>query len=147
MIRTAAALTAAVAILASASVGAAHVARAGAEARAEAEIAVRHQVLAQELDHWRGAEGEGFAAAGTATEARRTLELLRELYAQEQRLWDYYHTLEAQHDTRSELARERLELERRVARHEHRLEALDASLERLRPVEDQAPIDFTDATN
>lgn len=148
MIRTAIALFAGLTILAAASLGAAHVARAGAQAQAAATLELREQRLQAELADWNRVAPSGIADAATGAEARRTLALLQEVYAQEQRLWAYYETLDAQRATRSQLASERLELERRVARHERELAQLDANLERLRPVDDATPgIDFTDATD
>ncbi len=128
---------------AAATLGASHVARAGAMAEAEAVLAHRSHRVRSGLEHWQTAADRGFAAAGTREEAIRTLEMLQELYAQEQRLWSYLDALEAQHATRSQLAQERGELEARVARHQRQLQELDASLEHLRPPVAEDPIRFT----
>lgn len=111
---------------------------------ASAALQQRAASIEAELRRWRQTDDDGPAAAATRTEALRTLRLLGELYAQEERLWTYYQALGASHRTRSELGAERAELERRIATHQRQLDDLDAALDRLRPPEDPGGISFTD---
>ncbi|MDA3959147.1 MAG: hypothetical protein PF961_00020 [Planctomycetota bacterium] len=113
------------------------------EHHASAELVARAASIDTEQRRWQTTP-DGFAATATRDEALRTLGMLRELYAQEERLWTYYQALGQSHQTRSQLTDERAELERRVARHEAHLRELDASLQRLRPPEVPTGITFTD---
>lgn len=128
---------AALVLIGAATIGVNHVLETKATVTARAVLAERMDSLAEKRQHWRQADRSSIAAEGTREEALRTLDMLQQLYAQEERLWQYLEALDAQQATRSQLVEERAELERRVAEHRRQLEQLDASLDGLRPPEDE----------
>lgn len=101
----------------------------------------RRAQLAQALERWQHAAGP--AQQAMAEEARRTIELLEQVYAQEDRLWTYYSALDESVQQRSALANEKARLVENISRHELRLHSLEQDLDRLRPHDAQEPISFT----
>ena len=68
--------------------------------------------LTHELDDWRQVDPGSLADLDSAREARRTLDMLRQLYEQEERLWSYYAALEQSAKTRRHLIEEQQRRER-----------------------------------
>src|SRR4051812_41324274 len=97
--------------------------------------------LERELAGWNG--GASIATREARGECERTLSLLRDVYAQERRLWAYYDAGARSAWTRAKLAAERAELERAAARHAAELERVEREAALLRPDERSAPIEFT----
>jgi len=131
-------------LIAATACGARSVLHARAEAEQQALLDARYQMLAEERARWDAGEIDGPAAAGTRGEAVRTLEVLQQLYAQEQRLWTYYDAVARSHATRSELAAEEAALARRVAEHRRHLERLESTMDHLRPPSEEPGLSFTD---
>ncbi len=126
-------------ILAGTALGVSQVMSQQAHIEVKKIINYRSSQIESERNNWKKLDDQGIAAQGNRDEALRTLDMLQDLYAQEKRLWQYYHALDAQLKTRSRLAEERAELEQRITTHESRLRELDASIEHLRPPEDAPP--------
>ena len=99
----------------------------------------RAQRLLQTKQLWEKKELQGIAAEGTRDEALRTVTMLQQLSAQEERLWKYLEALHSQQITRHKLVHEQRELEKRMAEHRRQLEQLNHSINTLRPQDSTAP--------
>ena len=135
MLRTIIAFAATLTLIAIVTVAAGHVAAQREQARPPALTRERAAALDDERPRWLASRHDSVAGAEVATEARRTLDLLDELYRQEARLWSYYDALERSHATRERMIAERQELEHRVAEQRRQLERLDHRLRQLRPLD------------
>lgn len=141
MIRLTTAIFVAFALIAATSWGAISVVQTQQQHVDHDLLQARLMLLQDERQRWQ-LDQPSVSAAGTSSEAIRTLDLLNELYAQEERLWAYYDAVTRSHTTRSELAQEEAALTRRVAEHRRQLERLEHTIDHLRPASDPTALTF-----
>ncbi len=143
MIRPLFALIAACAIIAVSSLGALALMERRQESQALAGLRARIEAIDREQQRWRSGGSGSLAQADLAGEAHRTLDLLEELYRQEERLWTYYDALERSSTLQRQFIDERRELEQLLQQRRRQLETLEHSRHSLRPPVDDGRLSFT----
>lgn len=103
------------------------------QALAADALEARLSDLQQAEARWRQRPGDSLVDADLRQEARRTLRLLRELYAHEHQLWTYFEALEGSHDARAQYLENRIASEQRIQAQEEAMRRLEAAVESLRP--------------
>ncbi len=114
--------------------------------RTDAQIMLRQRLerLEQETRNWEHLDPASMADQASAREAARTLDMLGQLYRQEERLWAYYDALQHSSRTRRVLVAEQQERDRELTAYRERLARLQHELDRLRPPEEPDAITFSD---
>ncbi|MFW5860009.1 MAG: hypothetical protein ACOCYP_08275 [Planctomycetota bacterium] len=143
MLRPLFALIAACAIIAVSTLGALALMERRQESAALAGLRARIEAIDREQLRWHSEGSGSLAQADLADEAYRTLDLLEELYRQEEQLWTYYDALEHSRTLQRQFIDERRELEQLLHQRRRQLEALERSRHSLRPDPGDGRLSFT----